>query len=372
LPFSVGNVKFYQMDSQSCGAKGLKMLSNLFGGGTSVGLSIGTSSIKIVEVKKSRGSWQLLHFGIIQLPDDTIVNREIVNPISVVESIRTLVNEIRLSTKAVTLSLSGTALIVKRMNIEIQNPGELQDQVFWEAEQYLPFDISEVVLDYELVSKTKDNLADVVLVAVKKVAIESYMNCVADAGLSPKVVDADFFALQNLFEIGYPTKSGEAVAIVDIGAAGTKIIILHNHVPAFTKDVALGGKNITVEIQKHLNLSFQDAEALKVGRNEMPQEVKDVMTAFCNSFATEIKRGIDYYNASSGGAPVSYVLLTGGSSRIVDLLKIVESAVGISTQLMNPFGAVSYDPVVFTDDYVASISPIASIPLGLAIRSASK
>lgn len=348
-----------------------------FGGGSStvVGLSIGTSSIKIVELKKSGRTWKLLHFGIAQLPEDVIVNREIINPIAVTESINTLVSQIKLKNKTVCASLSGTSVIIKRMNLDIPNMKDLQEQVFWEAEQYLPFDVSEVVMDYQVLSKSKDSKVDLILVAVKKAVLDSYMGCIESAGLKPKIVDVDFFALQNLYEANYPPNPSEAVAVVDLGASALKIVVVHNGIPVFTKDSAVGGKNLTAEIQKNLNLSYVDAETLKLGGGPggtVPQEVSELMQTMADNFATEIKRALDFYNASSSGAPVSYILLSGGSAKIPNLSRIVEESLGLPTQIINPFNAISYDPAVFTQDYLGSIAAIASISIGLALRAGAK
>ena len=344
------------------------------GGGTAVGLSIGSSSIKLVELKKDGKGWKLLHFGIVQLPEDVIVNREIVNQVAVVDSIKSLTNQLKLSSKSVCTALSGTAVIIKRMNLEVPKIKELQEQVFWEAEQYLPFDVSDVVMDFQMLSRGKDNKTDVLLVAAKRSVLDTYMGSIQDAGLKPKIVDIDFFALQNLFEANYPASPSEAVAIVDIGASALKLVVVHDGIPVFTKDSALGGRNLTAEIQKHLNLSYADAESLKVGEqaNGTPQEVSDLMHIMGENFAAEIKRALDFYNASSAGAPVSYVLLTGGSAKIPNLSKVVEDTVGLPVQIMNPFNAITYDPAVFTQDYINAIGPIASVPLGLALRAGVK
>ena len=343
------------------------------GGESVVGLSIGSSSIKLVELKKSGKAWKLLHFGMVQLPEDAIINREIVNQIAIIESIKTLVNQLKLKTKNVCISLSGTSLIIKRMVVEVKNVRELQDSVFWEAEQYIPFDISEVVMDYQVLSRSKDYKTDVLLVAVKRSVLESYMNCVQEAGLKAKIVDIDFFALQNCFEANYPTSSAEAVAVVDIGASAVKTAVCYAGIPVFTKDSAVGGKNLTSEIQRNLNLSYVDAESLKVGGGQaIPQEVSDLMHIMGENLATEVKRSIDFYNASSTGAPVSYILLTGGSSKIPGLSKLVEDATGLPTQIANPFNSISYDPAVFTQDYLSAVAPIAAVPLGLALRAGAK
>jgi len=349
--------------------------SSLSGGpSTVVGLSIGSSSVKLVELKKSGKSWKLLHFGIVQLPEDAVVNREIINAIAVSESIKTLVSQISLKNKNVCTSLSGTSVIIKRMMFEVPNVKELQEQVFWEAEQYLPFDVSEVVMDYQVLSRSKDSKTDVILVAVKKTVLDNYMSCIDEAGLKAKVVDVDFFALQNLFEANYPSSESEAVAIVDIGASSIKVVVVHAGIPVFTKDSAMGGRNLTAEIQKHLNLSFVDAETLKVGGGgeTIPQEVNELMGVMSENFGTEIKRALDFYNASSAGAPVSNILLGGGSSKIPGLSKVVEDVTGVPTQLVNPFNSISYDPAVFTQEYLENIAPIAAVPIGLALRAGAK
>ena len=354
---------------------GLAGLANLFsfggGGGTAVGLSIGTSSIKIVELKKSGKVWKLLHFGMVQLPDEVIVNREIVNQVAVVDAIKTLCSQIKLKNKNVCTSLSGTSLIIKRMQLEVPNMKELQEQVFWEAEQYLPFDVTEVVMDFQMLSRSKDSKTDVLLVAVKRSVLDTYMACIEEAGLKPKIVDVDFFALQNLYEANYPLNPSEAVAIVDIGASALKISVVQAGVPVFTKDAAIGGRNLTSEIQRHLNLSFNDAETLKIGGQgvALPQEVSELMHVASENFAGEIKRALDFYNASAAGAQVSYVLLAGGSAKIPGLSKLVEDQVGRPVQLANPFNSISYDPAVFTQDYMAAVAPIAAVPIGLAIRA---
>jgi type IV pilus assembly protein PilM len=354
----------------------LPQLSGFFSGGerTAVGLSIGCSSIKLVELKKTGEGWKLLHFGMVQLPEDAVVNREIVNAIAVVESLKTLVEQIHLQTKSVCTSISGTSVIIKRMQLEVPNMRELQEQVFWEAEQYIPFDVSEVVMDFHLLSRAKDNKTDVLLVAVKRSILDVYMACIQDAGLRAKIVDVDFFSLQNLYESNYPDNAAAAVAVVDVGASATKIVVVQDGIPVFTKDSTLGGKALTQEIQKHLNLSYQDAEALKIGGqgSGMPQEVSELMHVTAENIATEMKRVLDFYNASSSGASISSILLTGGGSKIPALSKMVEDATGVPTQLLNPFNSIIYDPDVFSQEYLASIAAVAAVPIGLALRAGAK
>ena len=359
----------------------LSKLSLFSGSDTVVGLSIGSTAIKIVELKKTKNTWKLIHFGMIQLPEDVIVNREIINNVAVTDSLRTLAGQVGLKNKNVCTGISGTSLIIKRMMLDIPNKNDLESQIFWEAEQYLPFDVAEVVMDYQILSRGKDNKTDVLLVALKSSVLDSYTSVIEGAGLKPKTVDLDFFALQNLFEVSYPAHvanrpgSSEAVALVDVGGSATKIVVIHGGIPVFTKDSTMGGRNLTAEIQKHLSLSYADAETLKTGNqgHSVPQEVSELTHVMAENIGLEIKRAIDFYNASSAGAPVSSVLLAGGTAKIAELSRLVEEQLGgLPTMLMNPFNAITFDPAVFTQDYLNAIAPLAVIPIGLALRAAEK
>jgi len=343
---------------------------SLFGGGSAIGLSIGTSSVKLVELARHKKSWKLIRFSMLPLPEDSVVNREVMNHVAVVDVIKQLVKNSKISGKNVCTGLSGPSLIIKRMTLEVPNKKELQDAVFWEAEQYLPFDPSEVSMDFHVVSRGKDAKTEVVFVAAKTSVMDSYTTAIADAGLKTKTVDSEFFALQNIFEANFPTIASQAVALVDIGAVATKVVVIQEGVPLYTKDTTIGGRNLTSDIQKHLNLNYDDAEALKVGNGNVPtpQEVAELMQVTSENFAVEVKRALDFYNASSSGAPVAYVLLTGGSSKIPDLSRVIEEKVGLPVQLLNPFTQVTYDEKVFSPEMIQMISPLIAVPMGLAIR----
>lgn len=358
-----------QLISQSAVALGLSDFL-AFGAKPTVGVCIGAASVKIAEVKKVGKTWKLVRFGIAALPEDAVVNREVFNPVAVTGAVQAALNQARISQKNVVIGMGGSSIILKRMTVEVQKASELQDAVFWEAEQYLPFDPSEVSMDFHTISRGKDAKTDVLFVAAKLSVMDGFVGAVEGAGLKAKVVDTEYFALQNVFEANYDARPGEAVAIVDIGSSALKVMVLHDGVPVFTKESPVGGKNLTAEIQRQMNLSAADAEALKIGqgRGAVPQEIAELTQVSVENFATEIRRALDFYNASSSGAPVSYVLVTGGSSRIPELSKGIEERVGLPTQLLNPFARIAYDEKTFTPEMIASIAPIVSVPLGYAIR----
>ncbi|MEW6056511.1 MAG: type IV pilus assembly protein PilM [Bdellovibrionota bacterium] len=342
----------------------------LFGKPTQIGVSIGSSSVKIAELKKSGKSYSLEHFGVAQLQDEAISNREIINHMAVVDSVRGLVDQLKIKGRSVITSLSGAFVIVKKILLEQTSMKELGDAILWEAEQYVPFDINEVVYDYQLLNKNgPEGKMEIMLVACKRATIESYQAVLKDAGLTTSTIDVDLFALQNAFEFNYSPDS--TVALVDIGASSLKLVICSGGQPTFTRDTAIGGRALTAEIQKHLNLSYQEAELLKIDGNaegQVPQEVADLIHVTCENFAAEIKRSLDFYAASNVGAPVSMVLLAGGCSKLPNLTGIVQATSGIATQLINPFTKISYDAKIFNQDYIDAISGMAAIPVGLALR----
>lgn len=345
-----------------------------FGQSTQIGVSIGTSSVKIAEIKKTGKTYSLVHFGVAQLPDEVINNREIANHMAVVDAIKGLVAQLKIKGRNVVTSLSGASVIVKKILLEQTAAKELNDAILWEAEQYVPFDINEVAYDYQVINKNgPEGKMEVMLVACKRQLIDSYQAVLKDAGLNANTVDIDVFGLQNAFENNYPLEA--IAALVDIGAGSLKLSICGNGIPLFTRDTALGGKQLTAEIQKHLNLSYNEAELLKIDGNaqgQVPQEVADLMHVMAENFAAEIKRSLDFYTASNAGPPPTHVLLAGGSCRLPNLVKMVEDACGLPVEYLNPFNNINYDSKIFTPDYINVVSSMAAVPLGLALRGFPK
>lgn len=347
----------------------------LFKSPTQIGVSIGTSSVKIAELKRAgKAGYSLVNFGIAQLPDEAINNREISNHMAVVEAIKSLVGQLKVKGRTCVTSLSGASVIVKKLLLEPVANKELNDAILWEAEQYIPFDINDVAYDYQVVNKNgPEGKMEILLVASKKAIVESYQAALKDAGLSANIVDIDVFALQNAYEVNYPTEA--PACLVDVGASSLKIVICADGQPVFTRDSALGGKQLTAEIQKHLNVSYNEAELLKIDGNsqgQVPQEVADLMHVMAENFSAEIKRSIDFYGASNTGAPLANIFLAGGSCRLPNMPKMVEDACGLPVQLLNPFAGINYDNKVFTDDYVNAVGSMAAIPIGLAVRGFPK
>lgn len=346
----------------------------LFGLGAKplVGIDIGSSSVKLVEAEGKRNGWVVKRFAVAQLPEDTIVDGEVVNHGAIVEAIKTVVKESGTKAKLAATSVSGASVIIKHINIPITKPTELEDQVYWEAEQYIPFPMAEISLDFEVVREDNgDGKMDILLVAAKKDFIEKRLSTIRDAGLQPEVLDVDVFAIANVFWLNYDVPPDSSVVLVDVGASLTKINIVDARSSLFTRDVAVGGKNLTQEIQNKVGVGFSDAEAMKVdaaASGQIPDEVAEVFATVTENIAVEVRRSLDFYAASPTQLPIASIYICGGSSRIPNLLSILQEMLGLPVDYLNPFNRVEVADGAFSEELMAAISASAVVPMGLAIR----
>jgi type IV pilus assembly protein PilM len=347
----------------------------LFGIGAKpiIGLDIGSSAIKIVEAEKRRSGWVVKGFSSVMLPEDTIVDGEIVNHAAVVEAIKNLVKESSLRGKQICTSVAGSSVIIKHIAIPKAAPKELEDQVHWEAEQYIPFDMKDISLDFEVVQEDMgDGKMDILLVAAKKDFIDKRLAAVKDSGLEAEVLDVDVLALANVFWENYEMTPDNAVLLVDIGASLTKINIVSESTTIFTRDVAVGGKNLTIEIQNKLGISFPEAEVLKIDActtGQIPEEVLPLVNAISENIALEIRRSLDFYAASPTQLPVTSVFLCGGASRIPGLANMLAEMLGLPIEYLNPFTKVACSGRQFNEEFLAAVSSSAAVPIGLALRN---
>jgi type IV pilus assembly protein PilM len=346
--------------------------SFLGSGGLCVGISIGASSVKVVELKKRGKGFEFSKFESSPIEGALSDQREILNPSAVTQAVRDALSKAKISSKDICASVAGSGVIIKTLTITVTNMKELNDQVLWEAEQYIPFDINDVAIDFEVLRILKDNQVEVIIVAVKNDVIDQIRTVMEGAKLKVNVLDVEVFALQNCFEMNYDAPLNQSVMIADIGAMSMKTIICADGIPLFTKDSPYGGMMVTQEIQRELKLAtMMDAEALKVSGN-LPQEVADIVNRTSHTLGSELKKSIDFYSASSVGPPVSVVYLAGGASRAPGLLQIVSESVGIPVEFFNPFEKVKAKGKNLTPEYLESIAPEVAVPMGLAMRSREK
>jgi type IV pilus assembly protein PilM len=345
-----------------------------FEGKNLVGVDIGTSAVKVLQVRESRRGVHLMKYGIEPLPPQSIVDGNVMNPDAVKDSLGKVFKDLKISQSDVALSISGHSVIIKKLNLPLMKQEELEEQIQWEAEQHIPFDISEVEVDYNVLAENPDvGQMDVLLVAAKKDEIQDLVDVVRQTKLRPLVVDIDAFAIQNTYELSYGYNTGEVVALLNVGASVTNVNILNGAVSQFTRDITNGGASITEEIQKQLQVSFEEAEAYKAGggihsAEVVPQEVDGIISNVVDSLASEIQRSLDFFMATTSQGEVSQIYLTGGTSKISYLKAAIEKRSRIPVTQFDPFRRVLFDERRFSPDVLREQAPQATVCLGLALR----
>lgn len=305
-----------------------------------VGVDIGSSSIKVCELKEARkGARTIVRFGFHPLPPQTIVDGHIINRSAVVEGLEKLFHKQR--ARDVALRVSGHSVIIKKISMPLMTPAELREQINWEAEQHIPFDLTEVEMDWQVLGqRPEQGQMDVLLVAAKKEEVNDLTSIAAEAKLKPRVVDLDAFTVQNAFETGYGAiPTDRTIGLIHVGASLTTLNILSNGQTAFTRDIANGGNQITEEIQRALNVSADEAEAYKCGgdgRGLVPREVPEIVQQVVEQLAGEIQRSLDFYLATSGEGEVHRVVVSGGTANIRALLDAIERRARVPVELLDP------------------------------------
>jgi type IV pilus assembly protein PilM len=345
----------------------------LFGKNDSlVGLDIGSRSVKIAEIVDSKSGPKLKRFGMADIPVGAIEDGAISDPTAAAETIRQLLKSSKIRETNAAVSIGGYSVIVKKINVQTMPEEQLQETIHFEAEQYIPFDISDVNLDFQILGENENNpnQMSVFLVAAKKEMVNDYINLVTLAGLTPCIVDVEAFALQNIFEANYDIEN-ENIALIDIGASKTSLNILKGNSSVFMRDVALGCLQVNQKIMSLLDCSYDQAELLKLGEtsskmsaDELNQIIASVVTDWC----TEIRRALDFFYTNYPDDPIKRILLSGGGAHIAEFRKLLAAESSAQVETLNPFKKIVLDEKAFEPDYIRQIAPQAAVAMGLALR----
>jgi len=338
-----------------------------------VGVDIGTHSIKVVELKLSGKSINLQSFGIAPVPPQAIVDGAILDKGAIVECLQALLREHKIKCTQAVMGLSGHSVIVKKISLPEMTEAELEESIHWEAEQYIPFDVDDVNLDFLIEGgSSEDGKMDVLLVAAKKDKIDDYTDLLIQSGLQPCVVDLDAFALQNSWEINYEVVPGRNVALVNIGAGFTNIGVLRNGMTSFTRDISIGGNHYTDAIQKEFGLSAEQAERVKTGQESGadPEAVRRVMDSVSENIALEIQRSFDFFRATTADQEIHQILISGGSARVRGLDGFLGQRLKTEVLVNNPLQNLKINPKKFDIEYLSENAPAAAVAVGLALRKA--
>jgi type IV pilus assembly protein PilM len=340
-----------------------------------VGLDIGSTAVKAVELKAAGKGYRVAAFGRQPVPADSIVDGAIIDAGAVADAIRSVFHGNKaFKTKEVCASLSGNAVIVKKITLPVMTPTELGDSIAWEAEQYIPFDIQDVNLDYQILDPgtgpdSKGSM-EVLLVAAKKEKIGDYTSVIAQAGRTPVVVDVDAFALQNAYEANFGLDPREVVVLMNAGASAININILQGDQSVFTRDISIGGNAYTEAVQKELNLPFESAEQVKKGvpvDGATFEEVRPMLHAVTDNVLLEVQKTFDFFKATVSSEQIDRIVLSGGASRVDGFNDMLLDRFGVPVEDFNPFHAITWDPKKVPGD-PTDVAPTAAVAVGLALR----
>ncbi len=347
----------------------------LFGKKKSVaGLDVGSSSIKMVELDGKMNSLNLVSLGFENLPDNTIVDGQIMELNTVSEVIQNVCTNHNITANQVVTGVSGHSVIIKNIVLPPMSREELEESIDWHAEEHIPYDLSDVTLDYQITAESPD-ATQVLIAACKRERIDNIKQAIQLAGKTPVVIDVDTFALQNCYEINYHPDDSQVVTLLNIGAATMNVNIVKGTRSLFTRDITVGGSQFTDVLQRSLGLSFQQAEAVKRGVADAKQGIEEkaiepLMNNVTEVVAMEIQKTFDFYRATTedNEMVVQKILISGGGSKLAGLADDLSARLELPVEVLDPFRSIKVDTRKFDPDYLSEIMPEMAVAVGLAVR----
>ncbi len=344
-----------------------------------VGLDIGLSSIKIAElVKDGKGLYKLTKYSQITLPECALIEDEIQKKDEIIDAIDDALVTSGINSKSVCLGLFGPNTIMRRLQLAGGTYEEIEDQVVWEAEQYLPFSAEDSKLSFHIIGENEGGGVDVLIAAAKNDVIENYKDMVEQKGLKVKVVDMNVAAVANVFETVYQEHlhlSDKSWLILDFGAQKTSFIIYRKNCVQFSKEMNIGGVMITEEIQRQFGVNYVEAEDLKITGDEkgnLPEEIIEIISDVVDAFLAEIKKTLDFYITATSDDTIENCIITGGGALTPGLIKSLEALIGVNVEILNPFEGIAYDEKKFTEAELSQIAYQGVTALGLGLRELKK
>lgn len=339
---------------------------------STVALDIGSGLIKLAVVDHGSGEPVLTKVAFTSVVDGAIVEGEVMDPGIVADAVRNLLLSAGVKAKKVVTAVGGRDVIIKKISMDRMKEAEAREQIRWEAEQHVPFDMDNVELDFQVLDPEGEGLQmAVLLVAAKRELVESKMSLLTDIGLDPTVVDVDAFALHNAFEVNYPDAMRGVVGLVNIGHETTNVNILDEGVPVLTRDIMLGTRRFREDLQRERNLSADDAERLLRGF-ERTEALEPLLASRGEELAVGIERAAAFLQSSSRSASgLSRIYTSGGGSRIPGLNKVLADRLRLPVQAANPLERLQVAEGVFDTMSLDEVAPLLMLPVGLALRTAA-
>ncbi len=336
-----------------------------------IGLDIGSRTIKASEVVASGKGYQLKNFGICDIAPGWIEEGQIKEPAQLSACISDLFKTYRFRRSDVAVSVGGYSVIVKRIRMPLLPEKKLHEAITMEAEQYIPFDINDVNLDFHLLTEAQANApAELILVAAKKEILDGYIQVIEAAGLTPCVIDVDVFALQNIFSENYDTAS-ENIALIDIGAVKSSINVLKSGTSSLMRDVVMGCDQINQQIVRQVNCTPEAAEQFKLEGSTDPlvaESLEAIHTEVIEEWCTETKRAIEFFYSRYSDEQIHRIVLSGGGARLARFRDKLATETGLEVEIINPFARIKVDARKLDKPFLDLMAPQLAISMGLALR----
>ncbi len=337
-----------------------------------VGVDVGSTSIKVCELKESRKGLNLSRLGYVPLPPEAIVDGQVMDAGAVTEALTQVFRQAKVKGRDIAVGVPGQAAIIRKINVPLMTNEELGEQIQWEAEQHIPFDIKDAAIDHQVLRRSpEDGQMEVLLVAAKKDQIEDYVQLFRGAKLRPVVCDIHAFAVQNLFEASRGNLGGETVAIINAGASLSSLNVISSGISAFSREIANGGNAVTDEIQRALGVPREQAEAYKCGDGRdgiIPDQVNEIVEGSCDAIAAEIQRSLDFFMATGADTTISRVFVTGGSAALGPLAQAIEQRSRLPVETWLPLDGITSMTKEVSQDLLAQHGLQFAVALGLALR----
>ena len=339
-----------------------------------VGLDLGSSFIKVAELKrKGKGDEYILKkFGVAPIPPDSIVDGRIEDMKAIAEAITTLFKTNKIREKNVAIATGGYSVIIKTINMARATEEELQDQIYAEAEQYIPYDIEEVNIDYQVLGESEfsPEQISVLLVAVKKDLVSEYIDLIDMAGLNPCIIEVDTFAIQNIYE-RLPNISEDKISmLVDVGVSKTSLNIVRGGSSLMMRDNANGIAQIRDEIAAEAECTIEEADMILADQKSdllSTEEIKEITLGVIDEWCADIYGMVSTFRSKTKDDDVELVFLTGGGALIHGFPEALASELNTSVSILNPFEGIQTDKNI-TESTINELAPLASVAIGLGLR----
>ncbi len=337
-----------------------------------IGLDIGSRMIKAAELVEGKKGWILKRFGTIDVPFGAIEEGNIKDPDTVAEAIQELYRMYNIKEKNVAIAIGGYSVIVKKITMQNMPEDQLSESINFEAEQYIPFDINDVNIDFQILGENEQNpnQMNVLLVAAKKDMVNDYINLIDAAQLNLCIIDIDAFALQNIYEVHHEGEP-ENVALIDIGAGKTSLNILIDNISVFMRDVSLGSNQINQQIVSRLNCTMEEAEEIKLSENPekmSKEELKEIVSTVVADWSNEIRRALDFFYSTNPEDRIKKIILSGGGANVKEFRELLAMETSAEVDIINPFDKFEVQGEHLDRSFLQKIAPQAAIAMGLGLR----